>query len=94
MLEFSRPRGRLLGALYRSYFTRILPRIGGWISGDGGAYRYLPDTVLAWPSPEELRAEMEAVGLVDCGFELLSGGIACLSSGRVPEGGRRGGPPA
>lgn len=83
VLEFSSPPGRVLGALYRLYFTRVLPRIGGWISGDRGAYRYLPDTVLRWPSPDELRAEMESVGLVECGYRLLSGGIACLSWGRV-----------
>lgn len=81
VLEFSMPRGRLLGLGYRFYFTRILPVIGGVLSGDRAAYRYLPDTVLAWPTPEELQGEMEAVGLVDCGFELLSGGIACLSYG-------------
>lgn len=84
VLEFSLPRGRVLGAFYRFYFTRVLPRLGGWISGDAGAYRYLPDTVLAWPAPEELRAEMEALGLESCGFQRLSGGIACLSFGRVP----------
>ena len=84
VLEFSMPASRLLGALYRLYFTRILPRIGGWISGDSGAYRYLPDTVLAWPDPDELAREMETVGLVDCGWRRLSFGIACLSWGRVP----------
>lgn len=84
LLEFSLPRGGLSRALYRFYFTRILPRLGGWISGDADAYRYLPDTVLAWPSPAELRAEMEGLGLEQCGYRLLSGGIACLSFGRVP----------
>ena len=84
VLEFSMPRGRVLGALYRSYFTRVLPRIGAIVSGDRQAYRYLPDTVLAWPTPDELRSEMERAGLVDCGFELLTGGIACLSWGRRP----------
>jgi len=84
VLEFSLPRGRALGALYRFYFTRVLPVLGGWISGDAGAYRYLPDTVLAWPGPDELRAEMEGQGLVQCGYRRLSGGIACLSWGRVP----------
>ncbi len=91
VLEFSQPRGRLVGALYRSYLTRVLPRVGGWVSGAPDAYRYLPDTVLAWPSPDELRREMEGLGLVGCGYELLSGGIACLSFGRVPGGsGERG----
>lgn len=85
VLEFSLPRNALLRRLYLFYFTSVLPRIGGWISGDRDAYRYLPDTVLAWPSPDEFRAEMEQAGLVDCGYELLSGGIACLSYGRAPE---------
>ena len=84
VLEFSMPPSRFLGALYRFYFTRVLPRIGGWVSGDAGAYRYLPDTVLAWPRPEELRTEMEEAGLVACGFERLTFGIACLSFGVVP----------
>lgn len=83
VLEFSMPRGRVLGSLYRLYFTRVLPAIGGRVSGDGGAYAYLPRTVLAWPSPAALQAEMEAVGLERCGFRLLTGGIACLSWGRV-----------
>ena len=84
VLEFSMPRNRLLRRLYLFYFTALLPRIGGFISGDAGAYNYLPDTVLAWPSPEEFQGEMEEAGLEACGFELLSGGIACLSFGRVP----------
>ena len=88
LLEFSLPRGRFSGALYRLYFTRLLPRLGGWISGDAKAYRYLPDTVLAWPGPDELRAEMEALGLERCGYQLLTGGIACLSFGSVPAGAR------
>jgi len=83
VLEFSLPPARWLRALYRLYFTRILPRIGGWISGEPAAYRYLPDTVLVWPDPDELRAEMEAVGLEQCGYRRLTGGIACLSWGRV-----------
>ena len=84
VLEFSLPPSRLLAGPYRFYFTRILPRIGALVSGDGEAYRYLPDTVLAWPRPEALQREMEAVGLERCGFELLSGGIACLSHGEAP----------
>ncbi len=86
VLEFSMPKGRILGAGYSFYFRRVLPLIGGWISGDAGAYRYLPETVQEWPEPEVLQTEMEGVGLVDCGFRRLSGGIACLSYGTVPGG--------
>lgn len=83
VLEFSLPPSRLLAAPYRFYFTRVLPRVGALVSGDDEAYRYLPDTVLAWPEPSELERELQSVGLVRCGFERLSGGIACLSFGEV-----------
>ncbi len=84
VLEFSMPEGRFLGSVYRFYFRRVLPWIGGIVSGDPAAYRYLPDTVLIWPSPEEFAREMEEAGLVACGFQRLSGGIATLSHGRAP----------
>lgn len=83
VLEFSTPSGRLLGSAYRSYFTQVLPRVGRLISGDGDAYSYLPRTVLAWPGPAELALELRACGLEEAGFELLTGGIACLHHGRV-----------
>lgn len=84
VLEFSPPPKGLLGALYRFYFTRVLPWLGGLISGDREAYRYLPRTVTAWPEPAEVRAKMERIGLVDCGYRALTGGVACLHWGRVP----------
>lgn len=84
VLEFSTPRARVLGALYRLYFTRLLPLIGGLVSRDAAAYRYLPDTVLAWEAPEALRERMGRAGLVDCHFDTLTGGIACLHVGTVP----------
>ena len=83
VLEFSMPKRRVLSSLYRFYFTRVLPRVGGAISGDAAAYRYLPNTVLEWPTPDEFRGEMESIGLEHCGYSLLSGGIACLSWGSV-----------
>ena len=84
VLEFSMPPGKIMGGVYRTYFTRLLPVIGGKVSGDRGAYEYLPETVLAWPSPAELQSEMEGVGMVDCGYALLTRGVACLSWGRIP----------
>jgi len=86
VLECSPPPDGLLGGLYGFYFTRLLPWIGGLISGDREAYRYLPRTVVAWPRADVLRANMASVGLVDCDYRALTGGIAYLHSGRVPEG--------
>ena len=83
VLEFGLPKGRLLGALYRFYFTRVLPFAGGLVSGDRGAYRYLPETVLAWPTAAALRDELAAAGLAEPGFAALTGGVAYLHWGRV-----------
>jgi demethylmenaquinone methyltransferase/2-methoxy-6-polyprenyl-1,4-benzoquinol methylase len=83
VLEFSPPPAGLIGSAYRLYTTRALPWIGGVVSGDREAYRYLPRSVAAWPAPEELLATLRAAGLEDCGWQALTRGIACLHWGRV-----------
>jgi len=86
ILEFTMPPGPVLGRLYRTYFTKLLPAVGRLVSKDDDAYTYLPRTVLAWPAPEAFEAELRGVGLEETGFQLLSRGIACLHWGRVPGG--------
>jgi demethylmenaquinone methyltransferase/2-methoxy-6-polyprenyl-1,4-benzoquinol methylase len=64
VLEFSRPERRWFAAFYRFYFFRILPLMGRLLSGSEiDAYRYLPESVWAFPSPVELAAELETAGL-------------------------------
>lgn len=50
ILELSMPEGKLIRPLYNFYFTKILPVIGGMVSGDKAAYRYLPASVISFPS--------------------------------------------
>ena len=83
VLEFSMPDG-LLGRLYRTYFTALLPRIGRLVSGDSSAYSYLPASVQAFPGPTAFAALMEARGFVSVRFERLTFGIACLHRGEKP----------
>ncbi len=80
VLEFSLPAG-LLGRIYRLYFTRVLPRVGGLVSGDRSAYCYLPASVVGFPTPDEFSALMMDAGFVAVRWELLTGGIACLHRG-------------
>jgi demethylmenaquinone methyltransferase/2-methoxy-6-polyprenyl-1,4-benzoquinol methylase len=80
VLEFSLPAG-LLGRVYRLYFTRILPLIGGLVSGDRSAYSYLPASVAGFPTPEEFGLQMKDAGFVAVRWQHLSGGIACLHRG-------------
>lgn len=83
VLEFSLPAG-VMGRFYRFYFTRILPRIGGLVSGDLSAYSYLPASVAGFPAPEQFGALMEEAGFEAVEWELLTGGIACLHRGHKP----------
>jgi demethylmenaquinone methyltransferase / 2-methoxy-6-polyprenyl-1,4-benzoquinol methylase len=82
ILEFSAPRWWPMAPLYRFYFRRILPRIGGKISGSAGAYQYLPGSVAKFPGPEELAEWMARAGFVNVKFETWTGGIVALHRGR------------
>jgi demethylmenaquinone methyltransferase/2-methoxy-6-polyprenyl-1,4-benzoquinol methylase len=80
ILEFAIPRG-WLGSAYRFYFDRVLPRVGGLVSGDASAYRYLPDSVARFPAPREFMQMMQDVGFAHVRCIKLTGGIACLYRG-------------
>lgn len=62
ILELSVPENRLIRFFYNLYFTKVLPVIGGKISGDKAAYRYLPASVLKFPGRKEWTATMSACG--------------------------------
>ena len=79
VLEFSRPRVPLLRGAYLFYFGRVLPRIGSWVTGDReGSYRYLHDSVMAFPERDAFLALMTEAGLQAPRSQLLSCGIASL----------------
>lgn len=80
VLEFSMPPGPM-GALYRFYFGHVLPRIGGLVSGNPAAYRYLPDSVGRFPVPSEFAALMESAGFTRVKRRALTGGIAYVYRG-------------
>ena len=82
VLEFSRPRGKVLGPLYQSYFRKVLPRVGNLLAkNDDSAYKYLPESVLNFPDGEDLAAMMRAAGLRNVWFKPLTFGIATLYVG-------------
>jgi len=84
ILEFSRPRWGWLRNLYGWYSTRVLPRLGGWISGDPQAYTYLPESIRLFPSQEPLAREVERAGFENVTWKDLTGGIAALHLGSKP----------
>jgi demethylmenaquinone methyltransferase/2-methoxy-6-polyprenyl-1,4-benzoquinol methylase len=82
VLEFSKPVVPGFRSLAAAYCTRLLPRIGGMISGSRSAYEYLPDSVSRFPDQETLSAMMRDTGFAEIGFQNLTGGIAALHTGR------------
>jgi demethylmenaquinone methyltransferase / 2-methoxy-6-polyprenyl-1,4-benzoquinol methylase len=84
VLEFNQPPNRAFAALYHWYSFRVLPVIGGVISGKRAAYEYLPSSVAAFPSRDELADELRAVGLTDVRYHDLMLGIAVVHCGTKP----------
>jgi len=87
VLEFGQPGSALFAPLYRFYSRRILPTIGGWVSGERSAYEYLDRTSSRFPAGELFTALMRATGkfsVVEA--HPLTGGVVYVYAGEV--GGR------
>ncbi|HEX6279384.1 MAG TPA: bifunctional demethylmenaquinone methyltransferase/2-methoxy-6-polyprenyl-1,4-benzoquinol methylase UbiE [Pyrinomonadaceae bacterium] len=81
VLEFSSPVVPGFRQAFNFYFTRILPRIGGAVSGSRGAYEYLPDSVSKFPDQKRLATLMQETGFDDVEYTNLTGGIAAIHTG-------------
>jgi demethylmenaquinone methyltransferase/2-methoxy-6-polyprenyl-1,4-benzoquinol methylase len=80
ILEFSNPRSKIFKAAYNFYFLKILPVVGGLIS-NFSAYKYLPDSVLEFPSQEEFKKLMSEAGFINVMHMDLTFGIATVYTG-------------
>ena len=83
-LEIARPTGRVSSAFYRVWFDKIVPKLGGLISGDPSAYSYLPESVKEFVAPSELADIIERNGLQNVTWERVAGGIITLHRGIRP----------
>lgn len=81
VLELSVPENKTLRALYNVYFTKILPVIGGLVSGDKSAYRYLPASVLKFPDPAQWCATMQACGYGGITHKAFTFGLCRMYTG-------------
>jgi demethylmenaquinone methyltransferase / 2-methoxy-6-polyprenyl-1,4-benzoquinol methylase len=83
ILEFSTPPNALFGAVYGFYSRRILPRIGGLLTGNRDAYTYLPESIRKFPTAPELADDMRQAGFTSVTFERFTGGSVALHIGAV-----------
>ncbi len=84
ILELSVPSNPLLRWCYNLYFTRLLPAIGGMVSGDKAAYRYLPASVLSFPSKREWMETIRRCGFRNVSHSAYTLGICRLYIGEKP----------
>lgn len=78
ILEFAEPAPGMFGDAYRFYTRKVLPKIGGWISGDKEAYAYLPRSVSRFFRPDELSALMVSVGYRPVRYQVMTLGSVAL----------------
>jgi demethylmenaquinone methyltransferase/2-methoxy-6-polyprenyl-1,4-benzoquinol methylase len=83
ILEFSQPQNALFAAIYYFYSRRILPWIGGMLTGTRDAYRYLPESIQKFPTAGELAGMMRTAGFGEVRYEYLTGGAVALHTGVV-----------
>jgi demethylmenaquinone methyltransferase/2-methoxy-6-polyprenyl-1,4-benzoquinol methylase len=85
ILEFSRPRGKILGGFYLFFFRRILPRLGQAIAPNRhDAYGYLPASVMQFPDGPAMVELLSSRGLEDVAAYPLTLGVATLYVGTKP----------
>ncbi len=84
ILEFGLPSFPPLRWAYLLYFRHILPRIGGWLSGDLQAYRYLNQTVEEFPYAKSFTDWLHEAGFRDAKFTGLTFGVAFLYEATKP----------
>ncbi|EPR44734.1 Ubiquinone/menaquinone biosynthesis methyltransferase ubiE [Desulfovibrio sp. X2] len=86
VLEFGTGKARIWKGVYNLYLDRLLPMAGRLVSGDAQAYRYLADTIRAFPSARELAAEMTASGFSEVFWQPFLSGIVYVHVARkAPE---------
>ncbi|MDR0510394.1 MAG: bifunctional demethylmenaquinone methyltransferase/2-methoxy-6-polyprenyl-1,4-benzoquinol methylase UbiE [Rikenellaceae bacterium] len=81
ILEFSVPKKRIFSYFYRRYFHRVVPALGGWLSGDRSAYRYLPCSVDEFPATERFLKLMFEAGFGECCAWRVFFGVANIYRG-------------
>jgi demethylmenaquinone methyltransferase/2-methoxy-6-polyprenyl-1,4-benzoquinol methylase len=82
VLEFGQPRGRAFGAVYDWYRRRVLPRVGGMVTGEQEAYEYLERSAGRFPCGDDFVALMnDAATFRSVEYKTLTFGIAYLYRG-------------
>jgi len=84
ILEFSKPRGKLIKNLYNWYMNIVAPQVAGWFRQNKEAYLYLCESADAFPDRQYFIDILNKAGYSDTQCKPLSLGICCIYTGRKP----------
>ncbi len=79
--EFAAPTWPPFRAVYRRYLVALLPQLAKVVSSSAPAYRYLAESILAWPDRRTVAGWIEAAGYGAVRVRDLSGGIVAVHRG-------------
>lgn len=82
--EFSTPTNRAFSTVYKEYLMRALPAMADVVSSNPDAYRYLAESIRAWPDQPALARAIAAAGWTDVRWRNLTGGIVALHAATKP----------
>jgi demethylmenaquinone methyltransferase/2-methoxy-6-polyprenyl-1,4-benzoquinol methylase len=76
ILEFTAPRNRVFRPVFKFYTGTIVPLLGAIVAGDRVSYQYLNDSIMQFPAPERLAAELREAGFAEVRWiPMLFGGV-------------------
>lgn len=81
-VETSQPKNQLVRRFFRLYCLRIVPFVGGVVSGTKPAYNYLGKSAANFPFPNDILTMFKTAGFSCAVFKPLSFGIVGLYIGR------------
>jgi demethylmenaquinone methyltransferase/2-methoxy-6-polyprenyl-1,4-benzoquinol methylase len=76
--EFGRPGSAVVRAVYHAGLGRVLPAVADLVSSNPAAYRYLGESIRAWPAQPELAARIAKAGWRDVAWRDLAFGAVAL----------------
>jgi demethylmenaquinone methyltransferase/2-methoxy-6-polyprenyl-1,4-benzoquinol methylase len=81
ILEFSKPKNKILEKIYDEYSFRVLPIMGKLITNDADSYRYLAESIRMHPDQKTLQGMMDETGFIDTEYHNMTGGVVALHKG-------------
>ncbi|MDQ4138445.1 MAG: demethylmenaquinone methyltransferase [Actinomycetota bacterium] len=83
--EFSTPPNGIFRVAYRTYLRYVMPVVVGRVSSNPEAYKYLNESIEAWPDQATLSQWIRAAGFTRVAWRNLTGGVVALHRGHKPQ---------